>query len=143
MPTCFLAPDPIQSTQFIPGGNFPANGCQLFFYQNLTTTKLTVYKDPAGAVAWPNPIVLDSGGNLPSGGEVWIPSGQTVTVVFAPSNDSDPPVSPYWTKDDLAGINDVSASSGLEWLLGPTPTFIGATSFSVAGDQTSTFQAGQ
>jgi hypothetical protein len=136
MPTCFLAPDPIQSTQFIPGGNTPANGGQLFFYMNETTTKQTVYKDPLGATAWSNPIVLDSGGNLPSGGEVWFPESQTFTVVFAPSTDADPPTSPYWTKDDLTGINDISQSSGEEWTAAPTPTFINAQQFSMIGDQT-------
>lgn len=109
--TCYLAPDPIQSTFFIPGGNTPANGGQLFFYSSGTSTKTTVYKDNLGATAWSNPIVLDSGGNLPSGGEVWIPSGVTVKVVFAPSNDTDPPSSPYWSKDNLAGVNDIAFPS--------------------------------
>lgn len=104
--TCFLAPDPIQGTYFIPGGNTPANGGQVFFYLAGTSTKTTVYKDNAGGTAWSNPIVLDSGGNLPSGGEVWIVSGQTVKAVFAPSNDTDPPASPYWSKDNLNGVND-------------------------------------
>lgn len=143
MTTCFLGPDPIQSTQFIPGGNTPANGGQLFFYTAGSSTKQTVYKDNAAAVAWSNPIVLDSGGNLPLGGEVWFPTGQTFKVIFAPANDTDPPASPYWTKDTLAGINDVSTQTGVEWLSGPTPTFISTTSFSVAGDQTLTFTLGR
>ena len=143
MTTCFLAPDPIQSTQFIPGGNTPANGGQLFFYVAGSSTKQTVYKDNAAAVAWTNPIVLDSGGNLPSGGEVWFPQGQTFKVIFAPSNDTDPPASPYWTKDNLAGTNDVSAQTGVEWISGPTPTIVSTTQFTLAGDQTATFTAGR
>lgn len=143
MTTCFLAPDPIQSTQFIPGGNTPANGGQLFFYAAGSSTKQTVYKDNAAAVSWTNPIVLDSGGNLPSGGEVWFPQGQTFKVIFAPSNDTDPPASPYWTKDNLSGTNDVSAQTGSEWVSGPTPTFVSTTQFTVAGDQTSIFTAGR
>lgn len=138
MTTTYLAPDPIQSTQLIPGGNTPANGGQLFFYAAGSSTKQTVYKDNAGAVQWANPIVLDSGGNLPSGGVVWFASGQTYKVVFAPSTDTDPPVSPYWTKDNLAGINDTSSSQS-EWVSGPTPTFVSATQFTLAGDQTGTF----
>lgn len=143
MTTCFLAPDPIQSTQFIPGGNTPANGGQLFFYLAGTSTKTTVYKDNAAATPWTNPIVLDSGGNLPSGGEVWIPQGITIKVVFAPSNDTDPPTSPYWTKDNLSGVNDVSGISGVEWIAGPTPTFVAATRFRVSGDQRTTFDVGR
>jgi hypothetical protein len=138
MTTCFLAPDPIQSTQFIPGGNTPANGGQLFFYLAGSSTKQTVYKDSTASVAWTNPIVLDSGGNLPSGGEVWFPTGVTFKVVFAPSTDTDPPTSPYWTRDNLPGINDTSASTS-EWVSGPAPTFVNATQFTLAGDQTATF----
>lgn len=143
MTTCYLAPDPFQSTWFVPGSATPANGAQLFFYTNLTTTKTTVYKDPAGSTAWSNPIVLDSGGNLPNGATIWIPTGITVTVVYAPSNDSDPPTSPYRTFDYITGMNDVGSQSGLEWISGPTPTFVSATSFTLAGDQTSNFQVGR
>jgi hypothetical protein len=127
MTTCFLAPDPIQSMQFIPGGIVPAAGGKLFFYvAGSVSTKQTVYKDNAAAVSWSNPIVLDSGGNLPSGGEVWFPTGQTFKAVLAPFNDTDPPGSPYWSKDNLAGINDVSAASA------STVTFIAAGSGAVS-----------
>lgn len=143
MTTCFLAPDPIQSTQFIPGGNTPANGGQLFFYVAGSSTKQTVYKDNAAGTAWSNPIVLDSGGNLPSGGEVWFPTGQTFKVIFAPSTDTDPPTSPYWTKDNLAGMNDTAAATVSEWVSGPAPTYVSGTQFTVTGDQTGTFTAGR
>lgn len=143
MTTCFLAPDPCQSTFFIPGGAVPGNGVQVFFYvAGSVSTKQTVYKDPAANVAWSNPIILDSGGNNPLGGEVWFPSGQTFKVVWAPINDSDPPLSHYRTMDNLSGINDVSSTSS-EWISGPTPTFISATSFSLAGDQTAVFTVGR
>jgi hypothetical protein len=139
MPTCYLAPDPIQSTQLIPGGIVPANGGKLFFYTAGTSTKTTVYKDNAGGTSWTNPIVLDSGGNLPTGGEVWFLGGTAYKVIFAPSNDTDPPVSPYWTKDNLAGVNDIVASGVTllsEWVTAPTATFVSATSFTFSGDQT-------
>lgn len=140
MATKYLAPDPIQSTFFIPGSNTPASGGQLFFYVAGSSTKQTVYKDNAGAVAWTNPIVLDSGGNLPSGGEVWFSASATYKVIFAPATDTDPPVSPYWTKDNLAGMNDPgTASTTSEWITGSTPTFVGASAFSVVGDQTATY----
>lgn len=140
MTTCYLAPDPIQSTQFVPGGNTPANGGQLFFYIAGTSTKQTVYKDSGAAVAWSNPIVLDSGGNLPSGGEVWFTQGIAYKVVFAPATDSDPPTSPYWSKDNLSGINDV-ATSVLEWIAASAPSYVSATQFSVVGDQRSIYQS--
>ena len=143
MTTCYMAGDPLQSTFFVPGGAVPANGAQLFTYLAGSSTKTTVYKDSAGNTAWSNPIVLDSGGNLPSGGVIWIPTGVTIKVIYAPSNDTDPPASPYRTIDNITGINDVSAQTGAEWLTGATPTYVSATSFTVAGDQTATYTKGR
>ncbi len=141
--TTYYCPDPIQSTQFIPGTNTPANGGQLFFYQGGTSTKVTVWKDNAAAVAWANPIVLDSGGNLPAGGEVWQQTAQPLKVVFAPSNDTDPPTSPYWTKDNLHGLNDPALlPAASEWLTTITPTFVSANQANYAGDVRATFTAG-
>jgi len=144
MTTCFLAPDPIQSTFLIPGGNTVGNGVQIFCYTAGSTTKSTVYKDNAAAASWTNPIVLDSGGNLPSGGSVWIPTGVTMKFVYAPSNDTDPPASPYRTLDNISGVNDVGgAAAQSQWVAGPTPTFVSGTSFTLVGDQTATFHAGR
>lgn len=138
----YRAPDPINSTFFIPGSNTPGNGVQVFFYSNLSSTKVTVYKDSAGATPWGNPATLDSGGSWPSGGQVYILAGQTLTVKYAPANDSDPPLSPYITINDVMGVNDVSAAAS-QWIAGPTPTFVSATQFTLVGDQTATFQLGR
>ena len=142
MATCFLLPDPVQSTFFIPGGNVPGNGVQVGFFSAGSSTPVTVYKDSAAAVAWSNPILLDSGGNLPLGGEVWVTAGQVVKVTWAPANDTFPPASPYWTKDNLSGMNDVSSVAS-QWTAGPTPTFVNTTSFTLVGDQTVEFQVGR
>src|SRR5687767_6982967 len=109
MASYYLAPA-VNTTFFIPGGNTPASSGQLFTYVAGSSTKATVYKDNIGT-AHTNPIILDSGGNLPSGSELWIATGVTIDVVFAPSNDVDPPASPYKTFEDISGINDVSASA--------------------------------
>lgn len=145
MATTFLAAGRIQDQFFIPQapGTTPGNGVQLFCYAAGSTTKVTCYKDNAGATPWTNPIVLDSTGNLPSGGEVWVTQGQSMKFVYAPSNDTDPPASPYITLDNYPATNDVSAQTGVEWLTGPTPTFVSATSFTLVGDQTATFTMGR
>lgn len=145
MTTVFLAPDPIQGTKFVPGGNTPANGAQLFCYAAGSTTKQSVYTTNLGTVAWANPIVLDSGGNLGGSNEVWIVTGVPMKFVLAPSNDTDPPASPYWSMDNVSGINDTSGTSGStsEWVAGPTPTFVSSTQFTLAGDQTATFTVGR
>lgn len=144
MTTVFLAPDPIQSTQFIPGGNTPAAGAQLFCYVFNSSTKQNMYTSNAGSSTWSNPLVLDSGGNIPNGGEIWIPQSLPAKFVLAPSNDTDPPNSPYWTKDNISGVNDVVTTASGEWVLfTDTPTFTGATTFTVTGDQTAIFSAGR
>lgn len=134
-------PDPINSTFFIPGSATPGNGVKVFTYSNLSSTKVTVYKDTSGT-QHTNPIILDSGGNLPGGSQVYIAAGQTLTVKYAPAIDSDPPLSPYLTINDVVGINDVSTAVS-EWTLGPAPTFVSATQFTLAGDQTANFEKGR
>jgi microcystin-dependent protein len=115
----------------------------LFFYADgSVSTKQTAFKDSAGNTAWTNPLVLDSGGNLPSGGQVWFTAGQTYKVVFAPSNETDPPASPYRTLIGLAGINDTTSAQS-EWVAGPTPQFVAPTQFTLVGDQTPNFQVGR
>lgn len=143
MATTFLAEDPIQGTFLIPGTNTPGNGVQLFCYAAASSTKTTVYKDNAAATPWTNPIVLDSGGNLPAGAQVWQSQGQSMKYVYAPSNDTDPPASPYRTLDNMPGVNDVTAQTGVEWLTGPTPTFVSGTQFTLVGDQTAIFTKGR
>lgn len=134
----FLAPDPIQSKQFIPGGAVPAAGGLLFCYQVGTTNKQNTYTDPTASTARTNPIVLDSGGDVPGNGEVWITS--TAKFVLAPFNDQDPPQSPYWSRDNLPGVNDASQVLS-EWVVsGLTPTFVNGSTFTLFGDQTQVFQ---
>ncbi len=141
MPIVYLAPDPVQSTFFIPGSNTPGNGVQLFCYVALSvSTKQNMYTDNTGNTAYSNPLVLDSGGNIPNGGVIWIPQGLPAKFVWAPSNDGDPPTSPYRTIDNVSGINDITSN---EWATGPTPTFVNSSSFTVSGDQTATLNKGR
>ena len=141
MAATFLAPR-VNQQFLIPSTGLPANGAQLFAYAAGTTSKTTVYKDNVASVSHTNPIVLDSGGNIPSQGEIWQLTGVTMKYVFAPSNDSDPPASAYATFDNISGINDVNTMIS-EWTTGPTPTFISGTQFTLVGDQTLTFQIGR
>ena len=142
MPIVYLAPDPIIGTKFIPGGNSVAAAAQLFCYITRTSTKQTMYTTSTGTVAWANPIVLDSGGNLGGSNEVWIPTGLPARFILAPATDTDPPASPYWTLDDVSGINDTSVTA-TEWVSGPAPTFVSATQFTLVGDQTANFTVGR
>jgi len=141
MPTVFASPFGPKMQRVLSTG-LPAVGNKLFFYvAGSVNTKQDTYTDSTGTVANTNPIVLDSLGQIPL--ECWFTQGQSYKVVYAPSTDTDPPTSPIWTIDNLDGINDVSLTYS-EWTAtGLTPTFIGATQFSVSGNQTSVFQVGR
>lgn len=80
---------------FLPGTNTLAVGAKLFTYEVNTTTKKTTYTDIDIGTANTNPIILDANGEC----DLWL-DGKT-KLVLAPSNDIDPPASPYWTIDDL------------------------------------------
>src|SRR5690242_428374 len=136
--TVFLAPNPINTTQFVPGGNTPASGALLFSYIQGTSTKQNTFTASDGLTARTNPIVLDSGGNIPGSREVWIPAGLPAKFVLAPSNDTDPPSSPYWSVDNVSGIND-NTSILTEWVsTASTATFVNGSTFTFSGDQTGT-----
>lgn len=127
--------------QFIDGNGVPYAGALLFTYSAGSSTKLNTYKTSAGNTANTNPIVLDANGRIPY--PIWLTSGSTYKFILAPSTDSDPPVSPIWSLDDISGINDISISGIDQWQAGPTPTYVSTTSFTLVGDQTSTFEVGR
>lgn len=115
----------------------PANGAKLFTYAAGSSTKLATYTDEDGLVAQSNPIILNSRGEPAQ--PIWLLEGLKYKFVFAPSTDTDPPVSPIRTIDDISGINDTSITID-QWIdSGLSPTYVSATSFTVAGDQTSLF----
>lgn len=146
--TVFLSPLPLGGGPvFIPGGNQPAAGGQLFFYASGTSTKQNTYTTSSGSVANANPVVLDAGGNVTGSHEIWMGQGSTYRVILAPSNDSDPPLSPYWTIDSISGINDFTNATlnvSSEWISFSTvPVFSNASTFILSGDQTQTFTVGR
>jgi hypothetical protein len=135
-----LTPQP--RLQFVDVNGNPYSGAKLFTYLSGTTTKQATYTNNLQTVAHANPIILDSSGRPSS--EVWLVSGVKYTFVLAPSTDTDPPTSPILTDDNIEGVNDVSSSVIFDqWIAGPTPTYVSAYKFTLAGDQTATFHAGR
>lgn len=123
--------------QFANGTGVPLSGAKLFTYvAGSVNTKQTTYTESTGVTQNTNPIVLDSSGNLPQ--PIWLTTGASYKFVLAPSTDTDPPTSPIWSLDNITGINDTTLATS-EWTLGPTPTFVSASQFTLVGDQTSTF----
>ncbi|HTD89233.1 MAG TPA: hypothetical protein VK663_01105 [Burkholderiales bacterium] len=128
--------------QFVLASGLPAVGNKLFFYvAGSVNTKQNTYTDSTGLVANTNPLVLNALGEPST--EIWFTTGQSYKMVYAPSTDTDPPTSPIWTIDNLTGINDTTTTID-QWVsFTGAPTFVSATSFTLAGDQTSTFHIGR
>lgn len=132
--------------QFVDSNGAPYNGAKLFIYSAGSSTKVTTYKDNAGASSHANPIILNARGEPADGAgasqPIWQEAGVDVKLVLAPANDTDPPVSAISTWDNIGGINDASAVNN-QWIVGPTPTFVSTTGFTLVGDQSTTFHVGR
>jgi len=136
--TAYLCPL-FQDPQFTDNDEFLAGGL-LWFYEAGSSTLATAYTDELGAVAWSNPIVLDSRGS--SGGTIWLAAGISYRIVL-----ENKPVygqthgAVITDHDYITGINDpATLTPSSNWVLfSGEPTYIGATSFSVLGDQRDIF----
>lgn len=126
--------------QFFDSNGDPLNGGKLFFYIAGSSTKQDTFNSSAGTVPNSNPMVLDSAGRLQT--ECWLTDGEIYKQVLTNSTDSDPPASPIWTEDNISGINDSTVTLD-QWIVGPAPTFVSATSFTLVGDQTTAFHVGR
>lgn len=139
MSNAYLSPI-LQQSQFDDNGNFLAGGL-IWSYAAGTTTPQAVYTDSTAATAWPNPITLDARGE--SGGEIWLAAGSSYKFVLESAPEygqtHGEQISVF---DEVTGVNDtVTIPSTNNWIeFAGTPTYISGTSFSVAGDQRSTFQ---
>lgn len=61
--------------QFFDNSGNPLTGGKIYTYAAGTTTPAETYTTVNGNVFHTNPIVLDSAGRLPAGGELWLPIG--------------------------------------------------------------------
>lgn len=68
----YLSPVGGAGAQFFDNNGVPLSGGKLFTYAAGTTTPQATYTTSAGNVPHTNPIVLDSAGRVPSGGEIWL-----------------------------------------------------------------------
>lgn len=128
----FLSPV-LNDQQFDANGE-PRAGALISTYLAGTLTATTTYKTSTGT-AHTNPIQLDSSGNYPNGTQLWLQGGFAYKFVITDSTGAN-----SRTYDNITGVGD--DLSGIDqWVLyGAAPTYISATSFSLVGDQTNTFQ---
>lgn len=129
----------------------PRSGAHLHTYLAGTSTPATTYQNylgsGVGGVAHTNPIILNANGLPPA--PIWLTQGTssaplTYKFVLAPSTDTTPPVSAILTVDNITPINDVADVVSTEWTpSGMTATRTSNTTFTVTGDQTTTFNVGR
>lgn len=121
--------------QFFDSNGDPLNGGFLYFYVAGSSTLQNTYTTSSGLTANDNPITLNSRGECAN--QIWFTEDTTYKAVLKTSAGVE-----IWSSDNLSGINDTSVSQD-EWVGGTTPTYISATSFSVTGDQSSTYHKGR
>ncbi len=131
--------------QFVDANGDPYSGALLFFYVAGSSTKQDTFTNSGGGTPCDNPITLNSSGYPAVSGTIvapWGTVGQTYKIGLAIPGSSDPPNSFIWTEDNVSPLNDTTVAID-QWVAGPAPTYISGTSFSLVGDQTSTFQVGR
>jgi hypothetical protein len=129
---------PVGNEPQIDSSGNPLSGGKIYTYTAGTSTAAAAYTDSGGGTPQANPIVLNANG-LPDN-PIWLTGGQSYKLVIKDSTDVT-----IRTIDNVTGINDPATASTVDqWVLfGAAPTYVSATSFTVAGDQTATFQPGR
>lgn len=128
----FLAPL-INTQQFDANGD-PLSGGLIEVYLAGSSTPATTTSDKAGVVPNSWPIVLNTLG-LNTQGAVWITGGAAYKYVIKNAAGVT-----LRTIDNISGINDTTVAID-QWIpYQGTPTYVSATSFTIAGDQTQVFQ---
>lgn len=102
MAVVYLSPVGGVAAQFFDNNGVPLSGGKLYTYQAGTTTLQTTYTTSAGNVARTNPIILDSGGRVSDGGEIWVTSA---AYKFILKTSTDTLIATY---DNVSGIGAAS-----------------------------------
>ena len=116
-----LSPVGGAAAQFFTNTGAVLTGGKLFTYLAGTTTPEATYTTSSGDVARTNPIILDSAGRVPSGGEIWITVGVTYKFLLKDSNDV-----LIGTYDNISSSSNTDAS-----LVSYTPAGTGAVTTTV------------
>jgi hypothetical protein len=98
----FLSPVGGVAAQFFTNTGAVLTGGKLYTYAAGTTTPLATYTTSTGNTARTNPIILDSAGRVPDGGEIWITSAQ---YKFVLKDSNDVLIATY---DNISGIGAAS-----------------------------------
>lgn len=120
---------PVGNDQVFDSNGDPLVGGYWETYLAGTTTPTTVWTSNTGLVAQPAQIIINADGRTTN--TIWLTAGQAVKFrLFSALG------AILLTVDNILGIGDQTATPPDEWvLLGISPTYLSATSFSVPGDQ--------
>jgi hypothetical protein len=94
----FLSPVGGVAAQFFTNTGAVLTGGKLYTYAAGTTTPQSTYTTSAGSTAHTNPIVMDSAGRVPSGGEIWVSSA---SYKFVLKDSTDVLIATY---DNVSGV---------------------------------------
>lgn len=124
---------PVGNSQQFDASGRPLSGGKIFSYLAGSSTPAATFTSQSGATQQANPIMLNVLG-LPDS-PVWLAGGVPVKLVIQDASGVT-----LRTVDNISGINDTTTSP-TEWVdSGLLATYLSATSFSVAGDQTGVLQ---
>ena len=137
----FLSPVGGVAAQFFTNTGAVLTGGKLYTYAAGTTTPAATYTTNSGSTARTNPIILDSAGRVPDGGEIWLTSSQYKFVL----KDSNDVLIATW--DNVWGIgaaggtaiqipiifNSTGTGSNTTFALGGTPTDENTTNVYING----------
>jgi len=98
----FLSPMGGVAAQFFNNDGTVLSGGKIYTYAAGTTTPLASYTTSSGSIARTNPIILDSSGRVPGGGEIWITSA---SYKFVLNDSTDALIATY---DNIFGIGVVT-----------------------------------
>lgn len=129
---------PVGNGQVIDSNGNPIVGAQIFTYAAGSVSPIASFKDSAGTIAQANPAITNSLGALND--PLWLSVGVTYKIII-----KDNLGVTLFTYDNITGIESSGVAGSVdEWVsyVGAA-TYISATQFSVAGNQTGTFQVGR
>jgi hypothetical protein len=131
---------PIINGQQVDVDGKPLNGGFIKVYLADSSTPATTYNDEDGVTQNTWPIVLNTLG-VNAQGAIWLTGGAAYKFVI--ENSAGVVQRSGSQLDNISGINDTTSPVD-QWVsYQGAPIYVSATSFTVTGDQTSTFQIGR
>lgn len=127
---------PVLNDQQLGDDGLLLTGGKIETYLAGSSTPEATYTSAAGDVPQSNPIILNTLGQVDS--LIWLTEGITYKFVLKDANNNI-----IKTYQNISGVNDTSTTAD-QWIAsGATPTYVNANKFTLAGDQTSTFEVGR